>query len=584
MFYQNYDPLANVLLSTLLAALPILVFLYFLALHPYREGAGGPLRFGISAPLAALIAWLTAASIAVGILRMPAPAALSAFVYGMLAGWLGIIWIVVAAMFLYTMTLITGKFEVVKESMTHISADRRLQVLIIAFSFGAIIEGTCGFGTPVAIAGAVMVGLGFQPLQSAVLNLIANTAPVAFGAIGTPILTLGLVTGIPAELLSKMAGRQLPFISVLIPFWLVTVFAFMEGGAWQDVWAVWPAALLAGGVFAVLQFLISNSSWAFPLTDVVAGIVSVLAVVTFLRFWHPKKPFLLKRERQAANPQGTGSPTSEARAPSSYPYTRRQTLQAWMPWIILIACVGLWGTPPLKARLNNLIHGVTLFNLPMPYLHNRVHRMPPVAPADSKPESAIFVVNWLSAAGTGVFVAALLSGFWLRLSPAQWWQAASSTARRMRIPVLTILQVLGLGFLTRYSGTDAIIGLAFTRAGSLYPFFATLLGWLGVFLSGSDTASNALFGSLQKITAQQLHLDPLLICAANSTGGVLGKMIDAQSITVATAACYDNPRQGNAQVGPIFRRVIWHSVALACLLGILVMLQAYVFTGMIPSR
>ncbi|HEY6293243.1 MAG TPA: L-lactate permease, partial [Terriglobia bacterium] len=515
MFYQNYDPLGNALLSTLLAALPIVVFLYFLAIHPRRDGSGR-LYLGISAPLAALIAWVTAASIAVGVLRMPPAAALSALVYGMLAGLLGIIWIVVAAVFLYTMTLITGKFEVVKESVTRISSDRRLQVLIIAFSFGAIIEGTCGFGTPVAIAGAIMVGLGFRPFESAVLNLIANTAPVAFGAIGTPILTLGLVTGLPAEVLSKMVGRQLPFISVIIPFWLVAVFVFMEDGSWKDVWEVWPAALVAGGVFAVMQFLVSNSASGFPLTDVIAGISSVLAVVVFLRFWHPRNPFLLKRERET--PTGGPGRTSgwledglaEAKVLNrTHPYTRRQTLHAWMPWIILIVCVGLWGIPPYKTRLNNLIKGVTVFNLRMPYLHNLVHRVPPVAPPDGRPESAIFVVNWLSAAGTGVFVAALLSGLWLRLSPAQWWQAASRTARRMKIPALTILQVLGLGFLTRYSGTDAIIGLAFTRAGALYPFFAALLGWLGVFLSGSDTASNALFGGLQKITAQQLHLDPV---------------------------------------------------------------------------
>ncbi len=583
MYHQNYNPLGNAFLSTIVAALPILVFLYFLALHPHRDQAGRR-HLGISAPLAALIAWVTAVVIAVAVLGMPVQAALSAFSFGMLSGLVGIIWIVVAAMFLYTITLITGQFEIVKESITHISFDRRLQVLLIAFSFGAIIEGTSGFGTPVAIAGAMMVGLGFGAFESAVLNLIANTAPVAYGAIGTPILTLGLVTGLAPEALSKMAGRQLPFVSVLVPFWLVATFVFMEGGRWKDVWEVWPATLVGGGVFAIMQFLVSNTESTYLLTDVVAGITSVLAIVLFLRVWHPKNRFLLKRERVAAVTGGSGAAGAAATPePYRYPYTLRETVVAWVPWVILIACVGLWGIPRFKDFLNGLVPGVTLVKVSMPYLDGLVQRVPPVAPPNAKPETAVWSLNWLSAAGTGVFVAAVLSGLWLRLSADQWRQAAVRTARRMKIPVLTILQVLGLGFLTRYAGLDAIIGLAFTHAGVLYPFFAAILGWLGVFLTGSDTASNALFGSLQKITAQQLNLNPILITASNSTGGVMGKMIDAQSITVATAACYEDPEEGNAAVGPIFRRVVWHSIALACIMGIIVMLQAYVFSWMIPG-
>jgi lactate permease len=581
MYHQNYDPLGNQFLSTLVAAIPIVVLLYFIALHPHRD-ASGQRHLGISAPLAALYGVLAAILVAVLVLGMPLASALSAFALGTLSGFVGIIWIVVAAMLLYTITLITGKFEIVKESIIHISFDRRLQVLLIAFSFGAIIEGTSGFGTPVAIAGAMMVGLGFGPMQSAVLNLLANTAPVAWGAIGTPIVTLAAVSGLDQVALSSMAGRQLPFVSILIPFWLVVTFVRMEGGTWKQAFEVWPATLVAGGVFAIVQFLVSNSVSLHLLTDVIAGLCSVLAVVVFLRVWQPRSRFLLSAERAAAGPGAMRSGASPTAAEYRYPYTLAETLHAWVPWVLLIACVGLWGWPQFKTMLNTLVPGVTLINVPMPFLHQLVQRMPPVAPPNANPEGAVWVVNWLSAAGTGVFAAAILSGLYLRLTAAQWGQAVTRTAHRMRIPVLVIGQVLGLGFLTRYAGMDAILGLAFTLAGPFYPFFAAYLGWLGVFLTGSDTASNALFGSLQRITAEQLKLDPILIVATNSTGGVMGKMIDAQSITVATAACYEDPREGSRALGPIFRTVFWHSIVLAGFVGLIVMLQAYVFPWMVP--
>ena len=581
MYQQNYDPLGNQFLSTLVAAIPIVVLLYFIALHPHRD-ASGQRHLGISAPLAAFYGVLAAILVAVLVLGMPLASAISAFALGSLSGFVGIIWIVIAAMLLYTITLITGKFEIVKESIIHISFDRRLQVLLIAFSFGAIIEGTSGFGTPVAIAGAMMVGLGFGPLQSAVLNLLANTAPVAWGAIGTPIVTLAAVSGLDQVALSSMAGRQLPFVSILIPFWLVVTFVRMEGGTWKQAFEVWPATIVAGGVFAIVQFLVSNSVTLHLLTDVIAGLCSVLAVVAFLRVWHPSSRFLLRAERAAAGPGAMSTGESATAAEYRYPYTLSETLHAWVPWVLLILCVGLWGWPQFKTMLNTLIPGVTLFNVPMPFLNQLVQRMPPVAPPNANPEGAVWVVNWLSAAGTGVFAAAILSGLYLRLTGPQWGQAVTRTAHRMRIPVLVIGQVLGLGFLTRYAGMDAILGLAFTAAGPFYPFFAAYLGWLGVFLTGSDTASNALFGSLQRITAEQLKLDPILIVATNSTGGVMGKMIDAQSITVATAACYEDPREGAHALGPIFRTVFWHSIVLAAFIGLIVMLQAYVFTWMVP--
>jgi lactate permease len=596
MYHQNYNPTGSVLLSTIVAAIPIVVLLYFIALHPHRDKEGVR-HLGIAAPQAAFFGVLAAFLVSCLAFGMPLTSAFSAFALGSLSGFLGIIWIVLAAMFLYTMTVTTGKFEIVKESITHISFDRRLQVLLIAFSFGAIIEGTSGFGTPVAIAGAVMVGLGFKPFQSAVLNLLANTAPVAWGAIGTPIVTLAAVSGLDQLTLSTMAGHQLPWVSILVPFWLVATFVKMEGGTWKEAFEVWPGALCSGGSFAIMQYFASGTAETHLMTDVVSGVFSVVCTALFLRFvWHPKTRFLLRSEREAKQ-AAARSAAAGGDAATKYRYTAGETAYAWLPWAILIGCCAIWGMPAWKTYLNNLFSGATFkttllgspfagtLSLPawdMPALHNLVQRMPPVVAANAKPEAARFVINWLSAAGTGVFVAALLSGLALKLSAAQWKEAVVRTARRMKIPVLVIGQVLGLGFLTRYSGTDAVLGLAFTGAGVMYPFFAAYLGWLGVFLTGSDTASNALFGSLQRITAQQLHLNEVLIVATNSTGGVMGKMIDAQSIMVACAACYDDPHERAHALGPIFRKVWWHSVAGAAVIGLIALLQAYVFTGAIP--
>ena len=593
MYFQNYNPLGNVILSTIVAAVPILTLLYFIALHPHRDKKGVR-HLGVAAPYAAFYGVLAAFLVSCLVFGMPLPSAISAFAFGSLSGFLGIIWIVLGAMFLYTMTVISGKFEIVKESIIHISFDRRLQVLLIAFSFGAIIEGTSGFGTPVAIAGAVMVGLGYTPFQSAVLNLLANTAPVAWGAIGTPIVTLATVSGLDQLTLSSMAGHQLPWVSILVPFWLVVTFVKMEGGTWKQAFEVWPGALVSGGTFALMQYLASGTNSFHLMTDVVAGVFSVICTALFLRFvWHPKTRFLLRSETALAG--ASDGPVD--RSTWVYKYTIGQTIEAWIPWAILILCCALWGSPAFKKAANesmkNAKFETTLLgskfsgtlSLPvwsMPALDKKVQRMPPVAKPDAKPEGAAFTINWLSAAGTGVFVAALLSGLALRLSAKQWKEAVARTAKRMKVPVLVIGQLLGLGFLTRYAGTDAVLGLAFTSAGVMYPFFAAYLGWLGVFLTGSDTASNALFGSLQRITAQQLNLNEILIVATNSTGGVMGKMIDAQSIMVACAACYEDEYERAHAIGPIFRKVWWHSVAGAAVIGIIALLQAYVFPGVIP--
>src|SRR6266403_2102900 len=481
MYQQTYDPLGNAFHSTIVAAIPILTLLYFIALHRHRD-AQGNVHLGISAPYAAFFGVIAAFVVVCLVFKMPVASAVSAFALGTLSGFLGIIWIVVAAMFLYTMTVLTGKFEIVKESIVHISLDRRLQAVLIAFSFGAIIEGTSGFGTPVAIAGAVMVGLGFKPFQSAVLNLLANTAPVAWGAIGTPIVTLAAVSGLDQVTLSAMAGHQLPFVSILVPFWLVATFVKMEGGTWKEVFEVWPAALCAGVSFAIMQFLASGTNEFHLMTDVVSGVFSVICTALFLRFvWHPKTRFLLKSDREALAKAGKSTATATADATTwKYPYTVGQTIHAWAPWAILVVCCAIWGMPAWKTTLNGLFSGIKFtttllgsafggtLSLPvwdMPSLHNLVQRVPPVAPVNAKPEVARFAINWLSAAGTGVFVAALLSGLVLKLSASQWRQAFVQTARRMKTPVLVIGQVLGLGVLTRYSGTDAVLGLAFTGAG-----------------------------------------------------------------------------------------------------------------------
>jgi len=589
MYKQNYNPFDNTFLSTVVAAVPIVVLLYFIALHPHRDKLGNRHR-GISAPYAALFGVIAAFVVSCLAFRMPVASAVSAFSLGSLNGFIGIIWIVVAGMLLYTMTVVTGKFEIVKESIIHISFDRRLQVLLIAFSFGAIIEGTSGFGTPVAIAGAMMVGLGFKPFQSAVLNLIANTAPVAFGAIGTPIKALAAASGLPELTLATMAGHQLPWVSLLVPFWLVALFVRMEGGTWKQAFEIWPAAIVSGASFALMQWFASGQEALYLTTDVVSGVFSVICTAVFVRYiWHPKHRFLLKSERDATN--GAASGTS---APVwKYKYKLGETVYAWLPWAILIACCVTWGLK--KAELDSMFSSkvdTTLFGSKlsgtisrpvwdMPALHKLVQRMPPVVPADAKPEGAQFAINWLSAAGTGVFLAALLTGLVLGMTGAQWKESITRTLKRMTTPVLVIGQVLGLGFLTRYAGTDAVLGLMFISAGAAYPFFAAYLGWLGVFLTGSDTASNALFGSLQNITAQRLHLNPILVVATNSTGGVMGKMIDAQSIMVASAACYDDPHERAHALGPIFRKVWWHSVAGAGVIGLIALFQSQ-FTGCIP--
>jgi lactate permease len=552
---QVYDPFSSMLLSTLIAAIPIVVMLGALAF------------FHIKAHWAAIYGLIAALVVAIFAYGMPAKMAGSAALYGALFGLLPIGWIILNIIFLYRLTEESGQFKVLQDSLSRVTDDRRLQLLLIAFSFGAFFEGAAGFGTPVAVTGAILIGLGFSPLAASGLSLIANTAPVAYGALGTPIIALAAVTGLDLLELSGMVGRQLPFFSLLVPFWLIWAFA-----GWRGMLEVWPAILVAGVSFAIPQFLVSNYHGPW-LVDVVAAMVSMACLTLFLRVWRPKKtwtsPALKGRSGEPAapaKPVAVGGSLGAARVQGS-------AFIAWVPWMILTVFVFLWGIPEVKKWLD----GISVFRFPIEGLHNLVEKVPPAVIKPTK-EAAIFNLNYLSATGTGIFLAALIAGFFMKYSPAGLARMYWRTLVRVRWSLLTICAMLALGFLTRYSGTDATMGLAFAVAGPLYPFFGTLLGWLGVALTGSDTSSNVLFGGLQKITSEQLGLPPTLMAAANSAGGVMGKMIDAQSIVVASTAT-----QWYGHEGEILRYVFFHSLALAALVGLLVTAQAYLwpFTALV---
>jgi len=537
-WHQVYNPLGSAWLSTLVAALPIVLLLGGLAVLRLRAHVAALLGLG--------------ASVAAAVLAFGMPAGMAARTAGLGAayGLFPIGWIILNVIFLYDLTCEKGHFKVMQDSLTGITRDRRLQLLLIAFSFGAFFEGAAGFGTPVAVTAAILIGLGFAPLAASGLSLIANTAPVAFGALGTPIVALAGVTGIDVRQLSAMVGRQLPFFSLVIPFWLVWAFC-----GFRKMKEVWPALAVAGVSFAVPQFLISNFHGPW-LAGVGAAIFSMAALVVFLLKWRPKT--ILENE-------GLSGTAPAPDPPRRYPI--KELLSAWLPWIMLSVLVFLWGIPQIKAWLD----GLSVVRFPVPGLDRLVYRMPPVLPVAAA-EPAVFTFNWLSFTGTGIFVTAVLSGFLMGFSPRRLFRAYGRTLKRVRFSLLTVAAMLSLGYVTRYSGLDATLGLAFARTGFLYPFFGTMLGWLGVALTGSDTSSNVLFGSLQKISAGQLGLSPVLMASANSSGGVMGKMIDAQSIVVASTAT-----RWYGHEGAILRYVFFHSLALAALMGLFVFLQAYVF-------
>ena len=570
MWIQNYDPMHFWPGSTFAAALPVLVLLGLLA-----SGKA-------SAWQAALAGLLAASGMAAGVFHMPADLVLASAGVGMVFAVFRIIWLIVAAVFLYDLAVQTGQFDVMKASIARLSGDRRIQAVLVAFSFGAFIEGAAGFGAPVAISAAFLVGLGFRPFQAALLCLIANTAPVAWGAIGTPILTLSKVTELDVNALSATCGRILPPMSLLIPFWLVCT---MSG--WRAMTAVWPVLLAVGGTFAAVQFVWSNYV-GFELVDIVSSVASLAAGVLLLRFWKPRDEWRFDHDNESHEdhaihhkPKGIEEPLTPGRV-----------ARAWTPFALLTLTVLFWGLPALKPlgtpATKEWLDRHTSFNTTeMPRLHLKIAKGEAVtgrATPDPKKdlEKATLDIVPVSSTGTAVFAAAVLSGLFLGVSPISMARTLAKTIYRMVPAIAAIISMLALGFVTKYSGMDAVLGLAFTRTGPmLYPIFGTLLGWLGVALTGSDTSSNVLFGNLQKITAKKLGLSEILLASANTTGGVMGKMIDAQSIVVAAAATGEGGNEGK-----LLRAVLWHSIALALMVGAIVWLYAHVFpwaVATIPS-
>ncbi|MFR0713471.1 L-lactate permease [Pseudomonas putida] len=579
VWQQIYDPFASPWLSTVMAAVPVVVMLAALAF------------FHIKAHIAALLALGSALLISILAFGMPANMAGSAALYGAANGLLPIGWIVLNIIFLHRLTTENGSFKVLQDSLARITDDRRLQLLLIAFCFGAFFEGAAGFGTPVAVTGAILIGLGFSPLAASGLALIANTAPVAFGALGTPIITLAKVTGLDEMELSAMVGRQLPFFSVIVPFWLIWAFA-----GWRKMLEIWPAILVAGVSFAIPQFLVSNFHGPM-LVDVIAALISMACLTGFLRVWKPATVHTsaaLTGRVDNSKVEADDGPSAAATPQTD----QRSVLKAWMPWIILTVFVFAWGTASFKNLFDTRpmldpASGVAMLDpqgkplreanpvfapvFTFDAIHQQIEKVPPVV-ATPKKEDAQYKFTWFTATGSGILLAAILGGLLMGYSPLGLARQYLRTLWVVRYSLITIVAMLALGFLTRYSGLDATMGLAFAATGIFYPMFGTLLGWLGVALTGSDTASNVLFGGLQRVTAEQLGLSPILMAAANSSGGVMGKMVDAQSIVVASTAT-----RWYGHEGEILRYVFFHSVVLAILVGALVTLQAYVapFTSMV---
>ncbi len=550
MWNQVYNPLNSQVWSTLAAAIPVVALLVMIASNK------------VKVHIAAITALIIANLVAIFIFTMPAGMSIRASLLGVVTGFFPIGWIVLNVIFLYRLTVEKGVFETLQNTIGGVTQDRRLQILLIAFSFGAFFEGASGFGTPVAVTGAILIGLGFSPLAASGLSLIANTAPVAYGALGTPIAGLSSVTGLDPFLLGAMVGRQLPVFSLIVPFWVVWAFA-----GWKGMKEVWPAILVTGVSFAVPQFLISNyiNPW---IVDIGASLISMGALIAFLKVWQPKKIWTSAALRTHDE--------SAASMAAPKPIVRPSTADVWkslMPWIIVCIVLLIWGTDHFKSAVNSW----ATWKYAVPDLDKMIMKVTPIV-AKPTPEGAVFAFTWLSYTGTGMLIAAIISGFLMGYSPLGLLRVYGKTLKLCSYSLITISAMLAIGTLTRLSGIDATLGLAFAATGVLYPFFGTLLGWLGVALTGSDTASNVLFGNLQKITSEQLGLSPILMSAANSSGGVMGKMIDAQSIVVASTAT-----NWYGHEGTILRFVFKHSITLACLVGILVMLQAYVhpFTAMV---
>lgn len=563
LWQQNYDPAGNIWLSALVALIPIVFF--FLALTKLR----------LKGYQAGTVTVLLALGVALLFYKMPVSAALASAVYGFFYGLWPIAWIIVAAVFLYKLSVKTGQFDVIRSSILSVTHDQRLQLILVGFCFGAFLEGAAGFGAPVAITAALLVGLGFKPLYAAGLCLIANTAPVAFGAMGIPVIVAGQVSGIDPFLIGQMAGRQLPFMTILVLFWIM---AIMDG--WRGVKETWPAVLVGGGSFAVVQFLTAN--YIGPeLPDITSAIVSLIALTAFLKVWQPKRIFRFDTAENTTS-QATGAKAPAAAKPqagAAAPLTAGAIVKAWSPFIILTAMVTLWSLKPFKALFAaGGPLASTIINIPVPMLDKLVAKMPPVV-AQATPYGAVYTFNWLAATGTAILIAAILTIAFARFSPAKAVATLGETVRELVIPIYSIGMVLAFAFVANYSGLSATLALALAHTGQAFVFFSPFLGWIGVFLTGSDTSANALFGALQATTANQLGLSPVLTVAANTTGGVTGKMISPQSIAIACAAVGLAGKESD-----LFRFTVKHSLVFAAIIGIICTLQAYVFTWMIPGH
>jgi lactate permease len=541
MWPQNYTPVGGSLgVSTLIAAVPIFVLLLLL----------GVLRK--PAWMASLVGLGAAALVALGVYGMHAGTLASAIAYGAAYGLFPIGWVVFTAILLYNITVATGKFQLIKDSVGSLTEDRRLQALLIAFAFGAFIEGAAGFGTPVAVAAAMLAGLGFSPFYAAGICLLANTAPVAFGSIATPIMMLTGITGLPLDRLSAGVGRICAPVSLIVPGYLVMVM-----GGWRALRGVLPAALVCGVAFGGTQFVVSNFIGP-QLTDILSSLAAIGSLVLLFHFWKPKEDFNFD-EHSSAHVAPPRHATGEL-------------VMAWTPYVLLVVFVLLWGYKPVQVMLN----GVTR-SFPWPGLHNVILRVSPVV-AKPAPYAAAYTFNWLSAPGTACLIAALVSAVVLRMPVAQFARVFRSTVKQLLLAELTIASVLALAFLMNYCGATATLGLSFAATGALFPFFSSLLGWLGVFLTGSDTAANALFGNLQVITAGTLHMNPVLMASSNSAGGVMGKMISLQSVAVASCATAMKPEDE----GRLFRFTLRHSILLASIIGLIVVFYTYVAPQLAP--
>ena len=548
---QIYDPMGNIWISSAIAMIPIVFFFLALAIFRLKGSVAGTITV-ILALLVSLFAY-----------QMPATMAFASLVYGFLYGLWPIAWIIIGAVFLYKISVKTGQFNVIRSSILSITEDQRLQMLLVGFAFGTFLEGAAGFGAPVAITAALLVGLGFKPLYAAGLCLIVNTAPVAFGAMGIPIIVAGQVSGVDTMEISQMVGRQLPF---MVPVVLIWIMAIMDG--WRGVKETWPAILVGGGSFAIAQYLTSN--FVGPeLPDITAAIAALVSLTILLKYWKPKHIFRFSQE--------DGQDDANLVASQQQTYSLAQIAKAWSPFMILTAMVTIWSVKPFKDLFtkDGALHDLVI-SIKVPYLHQLVQKMPPVVP-EIKDYDAIFKFDWFSATGTAIFIAAVITIIFLKMKPKDAVTTFGETINELKVPIYSIGMVLAFAFIANYSGMSATLALALAHTGQAFTFFSPFLGWIGVFLTGSDTSANALFAALQATTAQQIGVPEVLLVAANTSGGATGKMISPQSIAIACAAVGLVGKESD-----LFRFTVKHSIVFTIMMGIIITLQAYVFPWMIP--